>query len=185
MLRITRQAALPALALVALLLSGCAPELVEPAPPSVEADAPVFESDEEALEAAEVALGEYWAVANAVFQDGGEGVERLEGLVTSERFEESVLSADEFQARGWHQVGDVTFGSTTLQRHESIDEVPQVVVMTCLIYIETYVVAESGAVVDRLDDADSAPFEFTFVVDKGSPPKLRLAETEKWPTQIC
>src|SRR5690606_29085680 len=113
---------LPAVALAVLLLSGCTAP-AGPAPsPTPSADAPLFASEEEAVEAAEAALEEYFAVSNAINQDGGKGGERLAAVSTDDWYSQAGESFAELIGLGWHQVGDISFEDTTLQQTFSRDE---------------------------------------------------------------
>jgi outer membrane murein-binding lipoprotein Lpp len=180
-----RRHALAAVAIGMLLLSGCASDDVTPPSPTPSASAPVFASDEEAVEAAEAALNEYWRVSGEVFRAGGEGVEKLEPLVTAEKYADSLLAAEDFAARGWIQVGEIRVDSVEFQSSYADGETDFIVVSACVDYSGYSVQTAEGNKVELVEPRTRVPFEAAFQVTAIDTPPLVLARNEKWPEATC
>lgn len=180
-----RRHAIAAAAFGMLLLSGCANDEVPPPTPSPSASAPVFASDEEAVEAAEAALDEYWKVSGEVFRAGGEGVEKLEPLVTEAGFANALIGVEEFKTREWIQLGEIRVDSTQFQSTYSDDGVDFLVVTTCTDYSEYSVQTLEGGQIQLVDPRARIPHEATFEVVNEDRPSLLLSDYEEWPGQDC
>lgn len=164
-----------------LLLSGCATDNVDPPKPSASPPAPLFESEEDAVAAAEAALTEYWRVSGEVFRAGGEEVERLEPLVTEGRFDDLLLTRDEFTKRGWLQIGEITVDSTRFQSTYRKDGINYLAVTTCTDYSLYSVETTDGRWVELVEPRVRVPYEAIFEVPSGDVSHLLLSGYEKWP----
>jgi hypothetical protein len=180
-----RRHALAAVAFGMLLLSACASDDVTQPSPTPSASAPVFASDEEAVEAAEAALDEYWRVSGEVFRAGGEGVEKLEPLVTEAGFADALVGVEEFESRDWVQLGEIGVDSTTFQSTFSDTGVVFLVVTTCTDYSEYSVQTLDGGQIELVDPRSRIPHEVTFEITDTQPPALLLSDYEEWPDQDC
>ncbi|MBM7505978.1 hypothetical protein ACFPER_02600 [Agromyces aurantiacus] len=99
-------------------LAACAPAEPEPtaAPtsPSETADAPVFASDEEALAAAVAAYEAYLVASDAITADGGEGVDRIDGVTSAEFAKMSKTDFAAFRHAGLRTEGATAIDSPRL-----------------------------------------------------------------------
>lgn len=103
------------ISITALVLAGCAsppqdlPEAQET--PSLESTL----TEEQALALAEKTYAEYLAISDQIARDGGEGVERLKVLVSSELFDSEVQGFEEFKESGLQLIGQSGFTVDSVQ----------------------------------------------------------------------
>ena len=110
-----RIAALILAAGLAFTLGGCVKDDGPIVPKPLPSSTPIFASDEEALAAAEEAYGNYLAVLDEIYHDGGSAPERLEAVATADVVEHEQEGFDDSIRLGQHTIGETRFDSVTLQ----------------------------------------------------------------------
>ena len=105
-----------ALALAALLIGCTSPQPID-SPTSEETTHSIFATEDEAFVAASRAYREYYRVSDAIFDDGGRGIERLRDVATEEQFEFEVPDYEDVRKRGLHSVGVTTIDTLSLQNY--------------------------------------------------------------------
>lgn len=97
-----------------LVMTGCASP--PPLPKSQETTSSESTlTEEQALALAEDTYAKYLAVSDQIARDGGEGVERLEGLVSSELFDSESQGFLEFKDSGFTLIGQSSFTFDSIQ----------------------------------------------------------------------
>ncbi len=124
----------------------------------------------------------YWTISNAVFKEGGKGVERLAPLSAKEWLEDVQTTAAKFREDAVHQVGDLTADS--VQFLQSYGET--LIVTACIDYSKHSIVNAEGEKLDLLDGPDRTLSQVKFeVVTKESEPSLLVAGMEPWQDSPC
>lgn len=168
------------LAASAFALTGCSPEAAVPsAPPSAEAE-PLFASDEEALAAAEAAYAEYLDVTNRILQNGGQGGEDIERLVSEAVLAEELEGFKYWQENGWRSVGGTELESASLQQVSRLESGAEVIAFMCLSYETVDVVDAAGQSQVPPDRPPLATYEAVLVFD--GPDTWTLERNKFWET---
>jgi len=168
------------LAASAFALTGCSPEAAVPsAPPSAEAE-PLFASDEEALAAAEAAYAEYLSLTNKILQDGGQGGDAIEPLVSEAVLSDEVEGFDYWQSNGWRSVGGTELVSAILQQVSQLQSGAEVVAFMCLSYESVDVIDSAGESQVPSDRPPLATYEAVLVFE--DPDSWTLERNEFWET---
>lgn len=105
-------------AVAVLVFTSCQPDVGPVIPDPVPTSELLFESEEEALAAAEEAYGAYLAMLDQIRAEGGVDEDRLELVATGEVLTHEQDALREFQTRGHHTVGSLSFDSVELQQYE-------------------------------------------------------------------
>jgi hypothetical protein len=103
-------------------LAACAPEDPVHPPDPGPSRTPVFASEEEALAAAEELYGEYLAAENLLGAGGWNDISLVEPFLKGEALDDEIETAEGLSAKGYRQVGEIVFDSTTMQQLEDREE---------------------------------------------------------------
>ena len=164
-----------------LLLAGCVPREPVITPEPDPASTPVFASDEEALAAATEAYARYLEVSDQIAQDGGEGADRMKGLVSPEQYEKELEGFQMFVDEGIHAVGRSKFDSVSMQSWvESDAGVADVTIYACSDASGVRVFDSKGIDVTPTNRPERSPFELQFISQSGVGGKLILSRSELW-----
>jgi len=170
-MRILRPAA--GLLLCAIMLSGCVPTEPADEPSPEPTSASVFASEEEALTAAEEAYAEYLAVSDAISQDGGANPERIEPLVTEDRFPIELELFSQFEDQALRTEGATAFDSLELQQYDGTP----IHAYVCLDVTDVRVFDAGGQDVTPTNRPGRLPLQIQLVVFDRS---TLLAESDVW-----
>ena len=165
-----------AVAIGAMLLSGCLPQQPIALPPPEATAAPIFASDEEALAAATAAYAAYLAMSDLIAADGGANPERLEPFVTADWLQREVKVFTNLGSRGLSQTGSTLFTNATVQQYSQ----DSVAIYVCTDSTETRVRDSAGADLTPADRETQTSLEVTFEVISTAPVQLRLDGNEPW-----
>lgn len=114
-------------------------------------------TEEQALALAEETYAEYLAISDQIARDGGERVERLKGLVSSELFNSEVEGFEEFKESEFQLVGQSSF---------TVDSVQNETLSSFTIYV---CLDRTGIKIQKNDevtqDSESVSTVFPLVVD--------------------
>ena len=183
------RAAAVALVLVgALSASGCAPEVPAADPTPTPSATPLFASDEEALAAAEEAYAAYLAVTDAIYAEGGAGIEKLATVAAGKQLNEDTQGFAEVERLGLHSIGATTYDGVELQQfdRESEEGKGVVTIYVCQDVSLVDVFDASGASVVRTDRPDRTRFEVKFDGDsESSGLSLRVSGVVPWEDPTC
>ncbi|QEE62046.1 hypothetical protein FVA74_11070 [Salinibacterium sp. dk2585] len=184
-----RALALPTVAVALLLLTSCTPSSGDDAPtapPSASADAPIFESEDEALAAADATITDYWRIANAVLQAGGEGVERFEQIVTPRRMEAERGTAEVLEREGFYQVGNFEVEPATFQQMLGSPAGKRLIVTVCVDYSDVRMVNSDGLEAERSNTSPRITHQVELhSVSDQDPLSLKLDKSDPWPGSPC
>lgn len=164
---------------VALMSTGCAPTVERSRSAPVASAA--FASEEEALAAATEAYARLLAVGDAIGQEGGVGLERLDDVAAGTFLQASRDGFTELNELGWRQVGTTQFRNMELQQ---IGSGPDEVLITyvCDDISGVDVVDEHGVSVVADGRPDTNYFQVTFDQDVAG---LRISSRVRWDEREC
>jgi outer membrane murein-binding lipoprotein Lpp len=171
-----------AVALSALLLSGC----VQPAPvktPQAHATVkPLFASDADALAAATKALNDYAQMSDQILSEGGAAPARIEQFASRDALAGERRSFKSFREKGYRSVGSSRFSNPVLERvsDSDADTTDVVKIYACLELANVDVVDSSGKSVVSEGRPDRQAFEVGFDLISGSSRQLVVSSTETW-----
>jgi len=182
-----RPAAVALVVVAALSVSGCAPPSPAKPPTSSPSSTALFASDEEALAAAEEAYAEYVSVTDQVFQEGGQGVERLAAVARGRQLTEDEAGFEDVSKSGYRSTGHTEFDSTKLQRNSMTKSgVAEVVVYLCQDISSVDVVDTAGNSVVLESRPDRIRYEVTLVSDANADaPRLFVSNRVPWNESAC
>lgn len=164
----------------AFALTGCSPEAAVPsAPPSAEAE-PLFASDEEALAAAEAAYAEYLSLTNQILQDGGQGGEAIEPLVSEAVLADELEGFEYWLENEWRSVGGTELESASLQQVSQLESGAEVIAFMCLSYESVDVLDSAGESQVPSDRPPLATYEAVLVFEGLD--SWKLERNEYWET---
>ncbi len=163
---------LPALALVAVLLTACVPESPIVTPPPEPTATPVFASDEEALTAAEEAYAKYLAMVDRIFADGGQDPKRLLEVASEDQYTAELPGFIQLQESQLHGTGAVTF-QLALQRYST--RTGDVTAYACDDVSQTDILTADGVSVVQPGRIERVAYEVEF---GGNP--MRVVERTLW-----
>jgi len=181
-----RPATLAALAVITLAAGCSSPQTEPPKIPAASSESSAFASEEEAVVAAEKAFAEYLSVLNAVSQSGGEGVERLEHLVSASSYEDAKALAAELKQNRHRQTGNISFADVEFQQHFRRGDGEIVVVMTCIDYSAQEIVNADGERLELLERPERTLFQVTLEAKRvDDSTRLVVDEIESWNDRPC
>ena len=164
--------------LLAAGLAGCTPEEPLDPPTPAPSGSPVFASDEEALAAAEALYGEYLQAENALGAGGWQDLSLVEPFLRGAALEDEKETATSFSSKGYHQVGDITFDSTSLQsRDDGGSGSMSMTVYLCLDVAGADILNSSGESVVTADRPDRLALEVDIDDVEG---QLEISRSEPW-----
>jgi hypothetical protein len=169
-------------AVFAFLLSGCVPQSqsMKPKQPSP-SSSPIFASDDEALAAATKAYAAYLAMSDQIAQDGGEGSERLDSLVTAKWLQTEVAAFERFSHSGNHQIGSTTFRLAKIQQVGRMPGgVTTVSAYVCTDFSKVKILNASGEDVTPPSRPSRVAIEAEFETKSSKNEALLLSRNEPW-----
>jgi len=103
------------ISVAAFVVTGCAksPQEIPQAQEASSTESTLTE--EQALALAEETYAEYLAISDQIARDGGQGIERLKGLVSSELFHSEEQGFEEFMESGFQLIGQSSFVVDSVQ----------------------------------------------------------------------
>jgi hypothetical protein len=99
----------------AFVVTGCAAPTQEIPKAQESTSTESILTEVQALALAEKTYTEYLAISDQIARDGGEGVERLKGLVSAELFDSEAQGFEEFRESGFQLVGQSSFTVDSVQ----------------------------------------------------------------------
>jgi hypothetical protein len=138
----------------------------------------VFASDEEALAAAEAAYQRYLDVSNAVARDGWADTAPLGQVARDSALESDLANAAVYHDKGYHQVGEITTDSVSLQSYSAAArrEV-KITIYACADVSHVDLVDQSGVSIVGSDRPDRQPLEVDVDDQDG---QLKVSRSEAW-----
>jgi hypothetical protein len=176
-----------AAAVVALILSGCAPtppvSTAAPTPTST----PIFANDEEALAAATKAYAAYVKVSDEIFMAGGADSGRLAAVAVGEQLKTNLKGFAEASAKHYVSTGGTKFDRISLQSFSRsvITGEPIVVLYLCEDISAVDVRELEGKSVVSADRPNRIGYQASFDYSAESPNHLLLSNKEPWPDLAC
>lgn len=179
-----RLRALAAAIAVLTLVSGCAPQPVEPLKPVTpipeRAYPRLFETPEEALAAAEKAYVEYNDMVNLILNEGGADPSRIVEFVTAQQLPKELKTFAQFVDKGWRGVGQARVASVKFQQaFDTAENEAVVVIYACIDVSETVIVDADGNDVTPERD-ERVLLEVEFQAAGPEPIQLLIARSELW-----
>lgn len=138
----------------------------------------MFASDEEALAAAEELYGQYLAAENQLGAGGWNDISLIKPYVRGAALADEIQTAQDLSAKGYHQVGDISYDTATLQQAE-IAESGQVVltVYLCLDVSGAGIVDATNQTIDVGERPGRLALEIEFDDVDGD---LKVDRSEPW-----
>ena len=178
-----------AVAIGAMLLSGCLPQQPIATPPPEATAAPIFASDEEALAAATTAYAAYVAMSDLILKDGGKDPDRIDALIVGDDLIASEKAGfTDFRNSGYRSIGDTKFENITVQQvaYYSHDGLDVVRLYLCSDVADVDVVDQSGSSIVSPSRADRTGFEIGFDLAGSAGMSLIVSSKQTWNSeQIC
>ncbi|HXD60340.1 MAG TPA: hypothetical protein VN619_00290 [Lacisediminihabitans sp.] len=168
-----------AVALSAVLLSGC----VQPAPvktPQAHATVkPLFASDADALAAATKAYAAYLKVADNLLNSETSDPADIRKVATGDQLKADLAAITSLRNDGLHGTGSTTFDEVQLQQYSPQEDEGAVVIYVCEDVAATDLLNASGVSVVAPNRATRTMYEVTFDALKKER-ELLVANKEKW-----
>jgi hypothetical protein len=186
MRRYARRAVAALAITVALAVTGCVatPGGTKPTPsPSA---TPLFSSDEEALAAAEEAYAAYVSVTDAIFAEGGVGLDRLSEVATGSQLSIERTGLEEMANKGYRSTGATAFDHMEIQRYsEGLSDDAEVVVYLCQDISAVDVLDSTGRSVVTEDRPNRISYEVSFDAEDGDVLRLLVSDRVPWNGRSC
>jgi hypothetical protein len=187
MRRYARRAVAALAITVALAVTGCVatPGGTKPTPsPSA---TPLFHSDEEALAAAEEAYAAYVSVTDAIFAEGGVGLDRLETVAAGEQLEADKTGFAEIAKSGYRSIGSTSFSDVSIQSvsADSRARETEVRVYLCEDVSAVQVLDASGVSVVAPGRPDRVRYEVSLKNGTNAASRLLVTDREVWAGGAC
>ena len=174
-----RSLVLPTTLTLLLALAGCSNTAEIPRADASPSASPLFASEDEALEAATAVYAEYNATASAIFQQRGDGVERLKPLLSDQLYEEEAASIQEAVDSGITTKGTSRTTGVELQQYDSGPAgIASVAFYACSINDQVTALDESGNPSQEQPEVIEVTLEV--IVSSDSDGRLFISRRDFW-----